>query len=207
MLDVFERWLLAGSADALRLLRVWRDWCEHYRLIFSSAVGDLTSQKPKELARQNSFPFLTNLDPVVGVTGGSGGHKLAVCQFNTPGMPYVMVGTDTIREGVNLHLFCDRVMHYGMPWTPGDLEQRIGRVDRFFGRIERRLERDGLSARLEIAYPHLRDTIEARQIESLRIRRRNVEALVDDEFSGGNQEDGQFVEIDTPLRAPKKSQR
>lgn len=207
MLDVFEQWLLAGSADALRLLRVWRDWCEHYRLIFSSAVGDLTSQEPKELASQNSFPFLTNLDPVVGVTGGSGGHKLAVCQFNTPGMPYVMVGTDTIREGVNLHLFCDRVMHYGMPWTPGDLEQRIGRVDRFFGRIERRLERDGLSARLEITYPHLRDTIEARQIESLRIRRRNVEALVDDEFSGGNQEDGQFVEIDTPLRAPKKSRR
>ena len=207
MLKVFIQWLSAGSSDALRLLRVWRDWCEHHRLIFSSAVGDLTSQEPMQLASLNSFPFLTNIDPVVGITGGSGGHKLAVCQFNTPGMPYVMVGTDTIREGVNLHLFCDRVMHYGLPWTAGDLEQRNGRVDRFFGRIERRLQHEGLGARLEISYPHLRDTIEACQIDSLRARRRAVEAVVDDEFSATSEDDGQFVEIDTPLRAPKKSRR
>lgn len=206
MLELFMPWLGGGSPDASRLLRVWNDWCEHYQLIFSSAVGDLAPQEPRELARMNAFPFLTTIDPVVGVVGSSGGHKLAVCQFNTPGMPYVMVGTDTIREGVNLHLFCDRVMHYGLPWTAGDLEQRIGRVDRFFGRIERRLQGEGLSARLEIAYPHLRDTIEARQIEVLRQRRREVAQVLDEDF--WSVQDGlQYIGEEMPLRGQPRARR
>jgi hypothetical protein len=152
----------------------------------------------------NAFEFMTSFDPIVAVTGGSGGHKRAVCQFNTPGMPYVMVGTDTIREGVNLHLFCDRVMHYGLPWTAGDLEQRIGRVDRFFGRIERRLQHESPDAKLEVAYPHLADTIEVLQIENLRARRREAAEAVDGDFA--DQMDDGRVEVDMPMRA-KASRR
>jgi hypothetical protein len=199
MLDKFVGWLGEGSAGAMRLLRVCREWCTHHRLIFSAAVGDLAPQRPAELAAMNAFEFMTSFDPVVAVTGGSGGHKRAVCQFNTPGMPYVMVGTDTIREGVNLHLFCDRVMHYGLPWTAGDLEQRIGRVDRFFGRIERRLHHESSDAKLEVAYPHLADTIEALQIKNLRARRREAEEAVDGDFT--DQVDDGRVEIDMPMRA------
>lgn len=70
----------------------------------------------------------------MGITGNSQGHKRPIQQFNTPGLPYVMIGTDTIREVVNLHLFCDRAMYYGVAWKPGDLEQRIGRVNRYFSR-------------------------------------------------------------------------
>lgn len=199
MLDAFVGWLSAGSAGAVRLLGACREWCAHHRLIFSAAVGDLAPQRPVELAAMNAFEFMTSFDPVVAVTGGSGGHKRAVCQFNTPGMPYVMVGTDTIREGVNLHLFCDRVMHYGLPWTAGDLEQRIGRVDRFFGRIERRLQHESPDAKLEVAYPHLADTIEVLQIENLRARRREAAEAVDGDFT--DQVDDGRVEVDMPMRA------
>ncbi|WP_143500324.1 hypothetical protein [Pseudomonas sp. Irchel s3f7] len=52
----------------------------------------------------------------MGITGNSQGHKRPIQQFNTPGLPYVMIGTDTIREVDNLHLFCDRAMYYGVAW-------------------------------------------------------------------------------------------
>lgn len=199
MLDAFAGWLGAGSPDAVRLLDACREWCAHHRLIFSAAVGDLAPQLPEKLAAMNAFEFMTSFDPVVAVTGSSGSHKRAVCQFNTPGMPYVMVGTDTIREGVNLHLFCDRVMHYSLPWTAGDLEQRIGRVDRYFGRIERRLQHESPDAKLEVTYPHLAETIESLQIENLRARRREAEAAVDGDFM--DQVDDGHVEVDMPMRA------
>ncbi|MFI8616139.1 SNF2-related protein [Acidovorax sp. NPDC077693] len=200
MLDEFVAWLKTGSTDAARLLQHWREWCEHYRLIFSSAVGSLAPKSSVALARLDSFTFMVSIDPVVAITGGTGGHKLAICQFNMPGMPYAMFGTDTIREGVNLHLFCDRVMHYGLPWTSGDLEQRIGRVDRFFGQIERRLLREKAQAKLAIAYPHLSDTLEARQIENLREQRAKIAEVFEDDITMDRNAGGQFIEVDGAVK-------
>jgi hypothetical protein len=199
----FTRWLLGADPDAVRLQQIWRDWISHHVLIFSSAVGEQAKVTPAMLAEKDSFDFLNSLDPVVGITGSAGGHKRALQQFNTPGMPFVMIGTDTIREGVNLHLFCDRVMHYGMPWTAGDMEQRVGRVDRYFGRIERRLQaqsQGGPRAALHILYPYLQDTVEQQQIRTVMHRRRESEAVTDDAF-GTARKDHQtkMVEIDAVL--------
>lgn len=192
LLEPFVDWLLSSDSDAQRLRNVWGAWVKDHVLIFSSAIGESPGdslEKLGKLAQQEDFDFLHQLDPVVGITGNSQGHKRPIQQFNTPGLPYVMVGTDTIREGVNLHLFCDRVMHYGVAWTPGDLEQRIGRVDRYFSQIERRLNHAGkgfdATPKLEIHYPHLRDTLERQQIEILMARKRQTDAIVDPMFAIG----------------------
>lgn len=203
IVDHFLDWLTSTDVDSRGLHKVWQDWIAHHTLIFSSAVGERENVGPADLAREESFDFLYHLDPVVGITGSAGGHKRALQQFNTPGLPYVMVGTDSIREGVNLHLFCDRVMHYGMPWTPGDMEQRVGRVDRFFGRIERRLNEaagNAHRAQLQVLYPYLCDTIESQQIRAVMHRKRESDAVMEDDLGASRGDsDQRTVEIDTVL--------
>lgn len=193
MLSHFMRWLMSEDVDARRLRGTFQAWIDHRVLILSSAVGESKAERESQVC-QESFDFLASLDPVVGVTGGSQGHKRAIQQFNMPGMPWVMVGTDTIREGVNLHLFCDRVMHYGIAWTAGDLEQRVGRVDRYFSLIERRLSAtpaDHSQVKLDVLYPHLKDTLERRQIEVVLDRKRTSDramASAADMFVAGEHE-------------------
>lgn len=43
----------------------------------------------------------------------------------------VLVVTDCLSEGINLHGLFDAALHYDLPWNPNRLEQREGRVDRF----------------------------------------------------------------------------
>lgn len=212
MLERFISWLSSDDIDAKRLQQIWRAWSRNYVLIFSSAIGETEANPLEKQVRQESFDFLSTLDPVVGVIGGSKGHKRPIQQFNTPGMPYIMVGTDTIREGVNLHLFCDRVMHYGLAWTAGDLEQRIGRVDRYFSQIERRLNyaasSDEPSPKLNILYPYLRDTLERQQIEAVMERKRQSDAAVDTDFVSVHSNSDDEILIDAvPPRSQLESAR
>jgi len=54
-------------------------------------------------------------------------------QFNAPPEKTrvrILVATDAAREGVNLQAFCADMLHYDIPWNPGRLEQRNGRIDR-----------------------------------------------------------------------------
>lgn len=51
--------------------------------------------------------------------------------FNDPRDPLrVLVGTDTVSEGISLQNTCRYVIHQEIPWNPMRLEQRNGRVDR-----------------------------------------------------------------------------
>jgi len=192
----FARWLLGEDIDAQRLRGIWRHWVRQRDLILASGIGEDVANLPQGIAHRERIDFLAGLDPVVGVTGSSSGHKRPLQQFNTPGMPWVMVGTDTIREGVNLHLFCDRVMHFGVAWTAGDLEQRTGRIDRYFSQIERRLQAEP-DAQLVIHYPHLADTLERRQIDTLLERKAESARAVDGAPLLIEQDDG-----DIPVDAP-----
>ncbi|MFT4510816.1 DEAD/DEAH box helicase [Caballeronia sp. 15711] len=206
MLDGFMHWLCSNDIDAVRLRGVWHDWVRQYALIFSSAIGETQDDTLEARASQETFDFLVSLDPIVGIVGGSRGHKRPIQQFNTPGMPWVMVGTDAIREGVNLHLYCDRVMHYGLAWTPGDLEQRVGRVDRYFSKIERRLKTSiEPMPTLEVLYPHLRDTLERRQIDIVMEKKRQSDAVTGDRFvddNGGDAHDSVSLESPLPRTLP-----
>jgi ERCC4-related helicase len=42
----------------------------------------------------------------------------------------ILICTDAAREGINLQQRCDTLIHVDLPWNPGRLEQRNGRIDR-----------------------------------------------------------------------------
>ena len=51
--------------------------------------------------------------------------------FNAPDHPVrILIATDAAREGVNLQAQCADLFHYDLPWNPGRMEQRNGRIDR-----------------------------------------------------------------------------
>ena len=48
-----------------------------------------------------------------------------------------MRGQSVFSNDLCLHLFCDEVIHHDLPWNPGILEQRTGRIDRVYSLTER----------------------------------------------------------------------
>jgi helicase-like protein/type III restriction/modification enzyme restriction subunit len=106
-------------------------------------------------------------------TGGMAGqvNRTLVRQFRMPGYPLVLVTTDLVREGENLHTFCSTVHHYGITWTPSAMEQRIGRIDRVASHTDRRLTDCGGAPsgadKLQVHFPFLEDTLERLQVETV----------------------------------------
>ncbi|MBI5764269.1 MAG: DEAD/DEAH box helicase family protein [Planctomycetes bacterium] len=104
--------------------------------------------------------------PIAGMNGQV--NRRIVGQFRMPGFPLVLVTTDVLQEGEDLHTFCRKVIHYGITWTPSALEQRTGRVDRIGSLLHRQMEGlDSLPVSedfIQVHYPHLQDTVEVLQI-------------------------------------------
>jgi hypothetical protein len=113
------------------------------------------------------------------VTGVSGYHKRDVrktaIQFRMPGYPFILIATDILKEGEDLHSYCRSIYHYGIAWNPSDMEQRTGRIDRIDSLTSRLLkvlegkDYDGIpfSNKLQVFYPYLTDTLEVNQMIKL----------------------------------------
>ncbi|PRQ04646.1 hypothetical protein ENSA5_06510 [Enhygromyxa salina] len=192
--DGFTDWLSSDDISAVDLRRESEQWMRHLRLILDSSL-ESAGKGWRQLARQETWPQLFSPAPVLGVTGGSGAHRKATRQFRTPSLPRVIVCTDTLKEGVDLHTFCDRVLHYGVAWTSGDLEQRVGRVDRYFSQIERRLIDEGEppQVQLQVGYPHVVASLERSQVDRVIQRQRRAEQLMDSPLAGAVHESKELV--------------
>jgi hypothetical protein len=94
-----------------------------------------------------------------------------------PGYPFVLITTDLLQEGEDLHTFCSSVHHYGISWTPSAMEQRIGRIDRVRSQTDRRLSSlQGVAGGedwLQVYFPYLQDTVEVLQVERVLDRMSN----------------------------------
>ena len=105
---------------------------------------------------------LQHQNPIGRMSGGVSSRT--VKQFRMPGFPLVLISTDVLQEGEDLHTFCRNVIHYGITWTPSAMEQRTGRVDRIGSLLQRRLDgRDQApepEEKIQVYYPHLEDTVE-----------------------------------------------
>ncbi|MEQ1878031.1 MAG: helicase-related protein, partial [Bdellovibrionia bacterium] len=53
--------------------------------------------------------------------------------FNSPFWPFVLVTTSIGQEGLDFHRYCADVVHWNLPSSPVDFEQREGRVQRYMG--------------------------------------------------------------------------
>lgn len=122
---------------------------------------------------------LTGLSsPAFYASGAVKDRQRLILGFNTPFFPNVLAATSVLQEGVNLHMQCRKVHHYGIAWTPGDNEQRVGRVDRLFGLVNRQLELDGRSE-LAICYPYLARSFDEDQLASFIRDKHIVETRID----------------------------
>lgn len=74
---------------------------------------------------------LSGLGPVAVLHGGlSPDARGSAIRAFTRGEARVLLSTDAGGEGLNLQARCRLVVNFELPWNPGRVEQRIGRVDR-----------------------------------------------------------------------------
>lgn len=150
----------------------------HMKPLFGSVLD-----RRQKLWAETNWSVLDQQEPILGVMGGSSSRERAIIQFNTPFFPDIIVCTDIFREGVNLHRCCRRVWHYGMSATPGDIEQRTGRVDRYFSVVHRALlpgeQTSPARDVLDVGFPYLGQSIDEDQLAQAISRRLDVQPLLD----------------------------
>ncbi|QDH58330.1 DEAD/DEAH box helicase [Pandoraea pnomenusa] len=124
---------------------------------------------------------LTTLSSPAAYASGESSHRQhLIMGFNSPFYPNTLVTTSVFQEGVNLHLNCRKVHHYGIAWTPGDNEQRVGRVDRLFGKVNDLLKKNAPgSVTLDIHYPYLEGSFDEDQVGSFIERKHAIEDKMD----------------------------
>lgn len=129
---------------------------------------------------KNSWNIFNDGVPAFPVTGDTKNKTAVVQRFNAPFFPKVLIATSVLQEGVNLQLNCSTVLHYGHAWAVGDDEQRIGRVDRIMGKIERDLNKFGeMNAKLDIAYPYLANTHDQSSLSNFLYTRNKISKALD----------------------------
>lgn len=116
--------------------------------------------------------------PAAFASGATSNRERLILGFNSPFYPHVLVATSVFQEGVNLHMQCSHVHHYGLAGSPGDHEQRVGRLDRLYGKVNRQLLEHG-EARLEINFPYLAGSFDEDQLASFLEKKHKANANLD----------------------------
>ncbi|MCA1733957.1 MAG: hypothetical protein LC732_10195, partial [Acidobacteria bacterium] len=200
VLDLLESQRASGRFGAWRELR---EAAEHFDLIVDTNAPPLWERPLAEIPTEIG-KLLRAQQPVGGMFGAV--NKTLVRQFRMPGYPFLLITTDLLQEGEDLHLFCSRVYHYGINWMPSSMEQRTGRVDRVRSQAERRLTRmseqpvgDDL---LQVFYPYLQETVEVFQVERVFERLNRFMRLMHERF--GEAEDDRDRKIDVRYEAMQR---
>ena len=150
-------------------------WVDRFDTIVNKCFkGNGQKNDFKEIAGQVANYF-RGLSPVARRSGRHADENVVI-QFKFPVYPNVLVCTDVLREGVNLHLFCERVSNYGIAWNSGDLEQRIGRVERSDSLFEKQILHNE-HHKLHVGFPYLAKTLDERQVKKAIKRKRNIDKL------------------------------
>lgn len=97
--------------------------------------------------------------------------------FNAPFYPLILIGNQGIQQGLDLHRQCRRIVHYDLRWSPTDLEQRIGRVERH-GSLAERFDASQPEGKIQIMFPLLDGTGDPILYRSVRVREKWMEFLL-----------------------------
>lgn len=168
----FLRWVEPKISTSL-MLSYFKSALESFDNLCGKIVDHQLSDWKKD------WRTLTGLqNPAWYASGESSNRQRLILGFNSPFYPNVLVATSVFQEGVNLHMQCKKVHHYGIAWTPGDNEQRVGRVDRLFGKVNEQIIKNGVT-KLDIHYPYLKNSFDEDQVGSFIKSKRSVEEKMD----------------------------
>lgn len=184
----------------------WRELSEisrNFDLILDVNAPEALNQPLSGLSRDVAG-LLRQQQPVGGMAGQV--NQTLLRQFRMPGYPFVLVTTDLLQEGEDLHTFCSSILHYGISWTPSAMEQRIGRIDRVRSQTDRRLSGRAQSPEgfewLQVHYPHLEDTVEVLQVERVLNRVNTFLRLMHDGLQ--DEQDQRKVDVKREMAAPRR---
>ena len=92
---------------------------------------DLNSDDFLKFKKMRKYYYL----PIAGCSSQEKNIDRAQKYFNTSFYPDVIVTTDILKEGIDLQLFCSRIIHYGIAWLPGDMARGSVRAGRHSGSV------------------------------------------------------------------------
>lgn len=161
---------LAGPSARWNCVRELEDIAEHFQQILDSNAPEAGGPSASLRGTVQVFGRLLGRQQPIGGMAGAVNQTL-VRQFRMPGYPLVLISTDLLQEGEDLHFFCSKVIHYGIEWMPSAMEQRVGRVDRLQSLAHRRMQGLGRPLdeddKVQVFYPYLADTVEVVQVATV----------------------------------------
>lgn len=142
--DALRRAILAGGFESvidehLAVMRLIGDETplEHLRQAFFGRAGRVRMRKaemrkPERVSVHAAVPYA---GAERGKTKTGKDKKLRSDSlrraFNSPFWPHVLATTSVGQEGLDFHVWCDRIIHWDLPRDPVDFEQREGRIARY----------------------------------------------------------------------------
>lgn len=109
-------------------------WNERRVLIFTES-REGTKRHLVEILGQAIAPTEEAEERIAVITGMTSGEvrKQIQRRFNSDPSEdplRILIATDAAREGLNFQAHCADLFHFDLPWNPGRIEQRNGRIDR-----------------------------------------------------------------------------
>lgn len=109
-------------------------WAERRVLVFTEN-REGTKRHLKQVLQQaieGTDRAEERIEVIDGLTSGARRHEIQR-RFNTDPAKdplRILLATDAAREGLNFQAHCADLFHFDLPWNPGRIEQRNGRIDR-----------------------------------------------------------------------------
>jgi hypothetical protein len=158
--------------------------CQDYiEAVTKIQTGDMTGREVKnsfevdELAGQSRRDLLLpNVRLVNGDTGPETRQRLMLT-FNSPFFPEILISSNVLAEGVDLHRYCRYVIHHDLDWSPSILEQRTGRLDRIGAKVER------CGEPIHIYLPYVAETQDEKMYRVVMDRERWFGVVMGEKFS------------------------
>ena len=142
-----------GGTDLAGVLKVFLDFLQHQctpkecqeylEAVSKVQTGDMTGREAESSFAADELAGHTRRDlllPNVRLVNGSTSpetRQRLMLTFNSPFFPEVLITSNVMAEGVDLHRCCRYAIHHDLDWNPSVLEQRTGRLDRIGAKVER----------------------------------------------------------------------
>ena len=120
-------------------------------------TGGIRVEAEQETGGKDSIVTLSNVQVATGSTKRDTRSRL-MRAFNTPFFPDILICSQVMGEGVDLHRYCHHVIHHDLAWNPSSIEQRTGRVDRLGCKAEGRQS-------ISVYLPYLAGAADERQYQ------------------------------------------
>lgn len=162
-----------------------KDFLQHFpsyekAMGLNKSANDSEKQKNRGVGlKDKDYEKFYNAQPAYAYLSNTKNENV-LARFNSPFFPNLLCGTSTLQEGLNLHVHCNKVYHFGAANSMGDDEQRVGRVDRIHGKMQRELENKELSnPKLDIYYPYLENSFDEENLKNMLCSKRSTEEKID----------------------------